>query len=87
MSFLITVKDQPSALEPHSLRTQTFEGVEVIGAVGVLYGKAGMFAQAGWFGGENDLDWMWIRIKDVTEIQVRRDIQFRKGYVFSRTAS
>lgn len=79
MSFQITANGVPSALTPFQLRTQRFEGVEVVGVIGVLFGKAGMFAQAGWFGGENDLDWMWVCIKEVKGIEVRRDNRFRKG--------
>jgi hypothetical protein len=56
--------------------------LEVVGMVGTIYNKEGLFAQAGWFG-NNDLDWFWVRIKGIKSLYIDRDLRFCRGYAFS----
>lgn len=52
--------------------------LEVIGVIGTLIGKEGLFAQCGWFGNQ-DLDWFWVCISDIQSMEVRKDSRFRGG--------
>lgn len=78
ISFKITLNGTLVAPSPRQLRTQNFADLEVVGVTGTIMGKEGMFAQCGWFG-DNDLDWMWIRICEIKHIAVRSDLRFRRG--------
>ncbi|KAG8724744.1 hypothetical protein FRC09_014809 [Ceratobasidium sp. 395] len=62
----------------HVLSFDATAGIEVLGVTGTIYNKEGLFAQSGWFGG-NDLDWFWIRIKNILRLEVRTDRRFRGG--------
>lgn len=52
--------------------------LEVIGIIGTIYNKEGLFGQCGWFG-NYDLDWFWVRIKGIKAIKVDKDLRFRRG--------
>jgi hypothetical protein len=79
ISFKFTNKNGTLvSLSPDQLKTQDFAHLEVVGVIGTILGKEGMFGQCGWFG-DNDLDWMWVQIHSIKAIEARPDIRFRKG--------
>ncbi|CAE6446190.1 unnamed protein product [Rhizoctonia solani] len=55
-----------------------YKEIAVVGIVGTLVGKAGLFSQCGWFG-NYDLDWFWCQITDIRTVELRSDIRFRGG--------
>jgi hypothetical protein len=79
ISFKITDKNgTPISLSLDQLKAQDFERMEVVGVIGTILGKEGLFGQCGWFG-DNDLDWMWVRIHSIKGVVARSDIRFRRG--------
>jgi hypothetical protein len=52
--------------------------LEVVGMIGTIYQKEGLFGQCGWFG-NYDLDWFWARITGIRALKVASDSRFRCG--------
>ncbi|KAG9089144.1 hypothetical protein FS749_001586 [Ceratobasidium sp. UAMH 11750] len=67
-----------ATIDAGSIAEDGSSDIEVIGVVGTIYNKEGLFAQCGWFG-DYDLDWFWVRIKGIRWLEVRSDIRFRRG--------
>ncbi|KAG8795013.1 hypothetical protein FRC12_019096 [Ceratobasidium sp. 428] len=76
--FRVLQNGQPITDAQDILLFDATAGIEVLGATGTIYNQEGLFAQSGWFGG-NDLDWFWIRIKNIRRLEVRTDRRFRGG--------
>jgi K+ transporter len=76
--FEILVDGSPASIPEPMLHDQNFTGVEVVGIVATLKAPEGLFAQCGWFGGD-DLDWFWARITGWESLHLRADSRFRDG--------
>lgn len=77
-SFEFRFNGVVTPLNVDTLQSQNFEGWSVDGAMGTLVGKAGLFAQCGWFTG-GDLDWFHVRLSGITSLRVQKDPRFRGG--------
>jgi hypothetical protein len=64
------------------IQEQRFTGLSFVGIIATLGGKEGLFAQCGWFEGD-ELDWFWGRITEVQGMELRSDSRFRGGCVNS----
>ncbi|KAG8733281.1 hypothetical protein FRC10_000325 [Ceratobasidium sp. 414] len=63
----------------HASGTPTgWSGVEVVGVVGSIFVKEGLFGQSGWFS-NYDLDWFWTRLTNIVKLEVLCDPRFRRG--------
>ncbi|KDN35636.1 hypothetical protein RSAG8_11431, partial [Rhizoctonia solani AG-8 WAC10335] len=76
--FEIFVNGLPAPIPESILHNQDFAGVQVVGIVATLKAPEGLFAQCGWFGGD-DLDWFWVRITGWEALYLRADSCFRNG--------
>ncbi|KAF8595549.1 hypothetical protein BDV93DRAFT_514885 [Ceratobasidium sp. AG-I] len=77
-SFEFRLNNVVAPLDIDTLQSQNFEGWSAQGAIGTLVGKAGLFAQCGWFGG-GDLDWFPVCLTDIKSLTVQKDPRFRGG--------
>ncbi|KAG8795544.1 hypothetical protein FRC12_012983 [Ceratobasidium sp. 428] len=60
------------------LRSQSFAGLTLVGAVSTLHGQEGLHSQCLWYSFD-EFDWFWATITDVESIEVRADTRFRGG--------
>ncbi|CUA75199.1 hypothetical protein RSOLAG22IIIB_05764 [Rhizoctonia solani] len=77
-SFEFCIHGKPVAVQENLIRQDGSSDLEVIGMVGTIYNKEGLFGQCGWFG-NYDLDWFWVRMNGITAIKVDKDLRFRRG--------
>ncbi|KAG9120111.1 hypothetical protein FRC07_004543 [Ceratobasidium sp. 392] len=68
----------PVVVHTNTLKDDGSSEIEVIGIIGTIYNKEGLFAQCGWFGG-HDLDWFWVRIRGIRWLKVCMDPRFRRA--------
>ncbi|KAG9080818.1 hypothetical protein FRC06_006124 [Ceratobasidium sp. 370] len=77
-SFTFFVHGAATSIDVPALAATSWSGVEVVGVVGTIFGKEGLFGQSGWFS-NYDLDWFWVRLTNITNVEVRCDPKFRRG--------
>ncbi|KAG9100405.1 hypothetical protein FS749_015426 [Ceratobasidium sp. UAMH 11750] len=77
-SFTFFVHGVAASVDVPTLAATGWSGVEVVGVVGTIFGKEGLFAQSGWFSNYN-LDWCWLRLANLVKIEVLCDPRFRRG--------
>ncbi|KAG9083860.1 hypothetical protein FRC06_004340 [Ceratobasidium sp. 370] len=75
-AFEFSINGVPTVIDASSIPEDGSGDLEVVGIVGTIYNKEGLFAQCGWFG-NHDLDWFWARIRGIRQISVRQDKRFR----------
>ncbi|KDN38131.1 hypothetical protein RSAG8_09727, partial [Rhizoctonia solani AG-8 WAC10335] len=77
-SFEFCINGEPVVVQDNLIHRDGSGDLEVIGIVGTIYNKEGLFGQCGWFG-NYDLDWFWVRMKGIQAIRVDKDLRFRRG--------
>ncbi|KAG9096057.1 hypothetical protein FS749_009216 [Ceratobasidium sp. UAMH 11750] len=77
-SFEFSSGGLPTVVDASLIPEDGSSDLEVIGVIGTIHHKEGLFAQCGWFGNQ-DLDWFWVRIKGIRQIRVCQDSRFRCG--------
>ncbi|KAG8714822.1 hypothetical protein FRC08_011411 [Ceratobasidium sp. 394] len=77
-SFAFLTCGVPGPIDVSRLATNDWTSVEVVGVIGTVFGKEGLFGQAGWFS-NYDLDWFWVRLTNILKLEVRCDTKFRRG--------
>ncbi|KAG9109217.1 hypothetical protein FRC07_008344 [Ceratobasidium sp. 392] len=76
--FEFLVDGLPAVVDTDTIKDDGSSKIEVVGIVGTIYNKEGLFAQCGWFGG-HDLDWYWVRIRGIRWLKVCLDPRFRRA--------
>ncbi|QRW26655.1 hypothetical protein RhiXN_01250 [Rhizoctonia solani] len=56
--FEFRLNGEPVVVDANGILPDGSSDMEVVGMIGTLYGKEGLFGQCGWFG-NYDLDWFW----------------------------
>jgi hypothetical protein len=79
-SFEFRINGEPVVVRADTIPADGSGDLEVIGIIGTIYNKEGLFGQCGWFG-NHDLDWFWVRIKGIRALIVDNDPWFRRGWV------
>ncbi|KAG9103190.1 hypothetical protein FRC06_011847 [Ceratobasidium sp. 370] len=77
-SFIFFVHGAAVSVDAPALAATGWSGVEVVGVVGTIFGKEGLFGQSGWFS-NYDLDWFWVRLTNIVKVEVLCDRRFRRG--------
>ncbi|KAG8719762.1 hypothetical protein FRC09_010667 [Ceratobasidium sp. 395] len=77
-SFDFRINGKPAAVRPDMILEDGSSDVEVVGIIGTIYNKEGLFGQCAWFG-NHDLDWFWVRIKGICSLRACEDPRFRRG--------
>ncbi|KAG8735658.1 hypothetical protein FRC10_010287 [Ceratobasidium sp. 414] len=77
-SFAFFVHGAAVPIDVPALAATGWSGAEVVGVVGTIFGKEGLFGQCGWFS-NYDLDWFWVRLTNIAKVEVRCDPRFRRG--------
>ncbi|KAG8781057.1 hypothetical protein FRC12_022288 [Ceratobasidium sp. 428] len=77
-SFEFRINGTATAVRSDLVLEDGSSDLEVIGIIGTIYNKEGLFGQCAWFG-NHDLDWFWVRIKGICSLRACEDARFRGG--------
>ncbi|KAG9125776.1 hypothetical protein FRC07_006278 [Ceratobasidium sp. 392] len=73
----ILVDNEPAAITAEKIAEDGYRRISVVAVTASLNGLDGLLAQCCWF--NDTIDWYWVKITEVLNIEVRRDVRFRGG--------